>query len=119
MNRDYYEALSENDICHCLYCKNYVLKIKETYPKLDEYLKSINVDIEKPLETMPLDVSTDKVEYLGALYVVIGNKDLFKETQIDGVNIKITDNYPSVNVNRDFYIIMISPITLENCLDIK
>ena len=58
----YYEQISSDDLCDCIYCKNYIYEIKKTYPKVAEYLFSLGVDIEKPFETMPLE--PDETGYL-------------------------------------------------------
>ena len=50
-----YKQLSSRDLCNCEYCQNYIREIKTTYSKVSEYLFSFGVDIEKPLETIPLE----------------------------------------------------------------
>ena len=35
--------------------KNYVREIKEKYPRVSDYLLSLGVDVEKTMETIPLE----------------------------------------------------------------
>lgn len=39
-----------------LWEKNYVREIKEKYPKVSDYLLSLGVDVEKTMETIPLEL---------------------------------------------------------------
>ena len=38
-----------------LWEKNYVREIKEKYPRVSDYLLSLGVDVEKTMETIPLE----------------------------------------------------------------
>ena len=53
--RAFYSQLSGKDICGCAYCQNYVRQIRAAYPEAADYLSRLGVDVEKPLETMPLE----------------------------------------------------------------
>ena len=64
--RAFYSQLSGKDICGCAYCQNYVRQIRAAYPEATDYLSRLGVDVEKPLETMPLEPDeTGQLEYAG------------------------------------------------------
>lgn len=110
----YYEQINNQDLCQCIYCKNYVNKIKETYPKVTEYLLSIGVDIEKPFETMPLEPEkTGYIDYISAQYIIFGNNENFTPAVIDSVNVDIADSHPATMLEEKHFVIEIYPVRLK------
>lgn len=60
--------------CSCNNCKNYYARVKAAYPAAAEYLAGLGVEIEKPLETSPLEPGADgMMEYRACQYVVLGS----------------------------------------------
>lgn len=53
--RQYYQAMGPGEPCSCNNCKNYYARFKAAYPAAAEYLAGLGVEIEKPLETSPLE----------------------------------------------------------------
>ena len=53
--RQYYQAMGPGEPCSCNDCKNYCARVKAAYPAAAEYLAGLGVEIEKPLETSPLE----------------------------------------------------------------
>lgn len=107
----FYELLAPDYVCDCDYCKNYVKEIKRAYPLLADYLQSIGIDIEKPFETMPLELDKDGyIDYIGVQYVVLGSKDDFKKTVVSDVSIDITESHPRTNVTDAHFVIELLPI---------
>lgn len=51
--------------CVCAYCRNYYRSFKVKYPKTSEFLEEFGLDVNFPLEAMPLeyDKLNDKMEY--------------------------------------------------------
>lgn len=93
--RAFYSQLSGKDICGCAYCQNYVRQIRAAYPEAADYLSRLGVDVEKPLETMPLEPDeTGQLEYAGPQYIVCGTPEGFTETQIGSVRIEIAASHP-------------------------
>lgn len=112
--KPYYEQISNCDLCDCTYCQNYVSEIKNTYPKVAEYLFSLGIDIEKPFETMPLEPDDmGYIEYISAQYIVYGNPHDFVETVIGSVNVDVTDTHPSTKINETHFVIEIYPVRLK------
>ena len=63
--RQYYQAMGPGEPCSCNDCKNYCARVKAAYPAAAEYLAGLGVEIEKPLETSPLEPGADgMMEYL-------------------------------------------------------
>ncbi len=111
--RELYKKTMPDDICQCDYCKNYVRQIKSTYPKMTEFLNTIGVDIEKPLETSPLEPEDGYLDYVEVHYIVMGNTAKFRKRKIDGVWVKIGNHYPCTGVTEEHFVISISPIRLK------
>ena len=72
--RQYYQAMGPGELCSCNDCKNYCARVKAAYPAATEYLAGLGVEIEKPLETSPLEPGADgMMEYRACQYVVLGS----------------------------------------------
>lgn len=112
--REYYSHLTDDDLCQCDYCKNYVREIRAAYPEVAEYLEKMGVDIEKPFETMPLEPDTDgNIEYICAQYLVMGSGEGFQPQHIGDVGIDIAIGHPSTNISDDHFILEIFPVLLK------
>ena len=62
--RQYDQAMGPGEPCSCNNCKNYCTRVKAAYPAAAEYLAGLGVEIEKPLETSPLEPGADgRMEY--------------------------------------------------------
>lgn len=111
--RQYYDRLTDEDICGCAYCRNYVKEIRSSYSDLAVFLKTLGVDIEKPFETIPISPENGIMFYSGAQYIIMGSADEFKETYIGDVRAFITDAHPMTGIEEDHFVIEISPIYLK------
>lgn len=112
--RAFYSRISSGDVCGCAYCQNYVRQIRAAYPQLGDYLSRLGVDMEKPLETMPLEPDeAGKLEYAGPQYIVCGTPEGFTETQIGSVRIEIAASHPSTGVEEPNFMIELYPIRLK------
>lgn len=110
----YYKQLSSRDLCNCEYCQNYIREIKTTYSKVSEYLFSLGVDIEKPLETIPLEPDEKgNIEYLSAQYIVWGKSKDFVKTTIESVTVDIAKSHPETQIGVEHFVIEIYPIELK------
>ena len=119
--KNYYESLGLGDVCDCEYCKNYVKRIKLSYPLVSNYLWSIGVDIEKPFDTTPVSsVEDENICYAWTQYIVFGNKDSFKSVEISGVHIDLSESYPPIDVLGDCFVIEVDLVCLKgkNCQNI-
>ena len=111
---DYYAHLTDDDLCQCATCRNYMMRIKAAYPRVAEYLKTMGIDIEKPFEAMPLPPCPDgTIEYMGVQYIVIGTDEGFAETAVSGVNIVMAESYPYTDIEEEHFVIELAPITLK------
>ena len=111
--RQYYDQLTEKDICDCAYCRNYVKEIRSAYTDLADYLDELGVDVEKPFETIPIWPENGIMFYSGVQYVVMGSADDFRETSIGDVRVFIADSHPMTDIKEDHFVIEISPIYLK------
>ncbi len=111
--RQYYEHLTDEDVCDCAYCQNYVRKIRKTYPELAAYLDQLGIDIEKPFETIPIDLLNGKMLYSSVQYVVMGTPDDFEETSAGSVSITVTDSHPMTDIKEAHFVIEASPVFLD------
>lgn len=111
--KQYYNNLTNADICDCEYCQNYVREVKAAYPELAVFLEKMGIDIEKPLEAIPVGPVNGKMFYSGVQYVVMGTADDFRETSVGDVRIFITDSHPMTGIEEEHFVIEISPIYLN------
>jgi len=111
--KQYYHQLTNEDICDCAYCRNYVKEIRSSYTDLADYLGDLGIDIEKPFEAVPVGPENGIMFYSGVQYVVMGSADDFKETSIGDVSMFITDSHPMTDIQENHFMIEISPIYLK------
>ena len=111
--RQYYNQLTNEDICDCAYCKNYVKEIRSSYAELANYLDTLGVDIQKPFETIPVEPANGMMFYSGVQYIVMGADEDFGETFIGDVQVSITDSHPTTDISENHFVIEISPIYLK------
>ena len=78
-----------------------------------EYLDKLGVDIEKPFEISPGEPSGGYIEYLGAQYIIIGNKDYFRKGKLKNITIDLTEFFPDPGIDDDYYVIEIHPLKLK------
>lgn len=109
--REFYKDF--DDLCDCAYCKNYMKEIRKTYPDLAEYLNKLGVDIDKPFEAMPGEPENGFIEYLGAQYILIGNKDDFRKEKLKNITIDLAKDFPDPGIDGDYFVIEIYPIKLK------
>lgn len=110
----YYQKLNIKEQCQCSYCLNYYQEIKKSYPKLTQYLDALGIDIQKPFETMHLEVDKDGfIDYICAQYIVFGNKSDFKATRVEDVKIYLAKSHPSTEITEEHFVIEMSPIRLR------
>lgn len=102
-----------DDLCDCAYCKNYIEEVKKAYPDLDDYLDKLGIDIEKPWETLPGEVIGGMIEYLGAQYILMGNKSDFNKAKLGELAIDLAKSFPDPGLDCDHYVIEVRPIKLQ------
>lgn len=111
--RQYYARIKTEDLCDCNYCKNFYLQVKEAYPLVADYLNGLGVDIEKPFETSPLEPVNGMLEYCLCQYIVLGKPSDELVKKIGNVELEIATSYPSINIQREHFVIDIYPIKLN------
>ena len=111
---EYYARLTDDDLCQCATCRNYMLRIKAAYQEVAEYLQTMGIDIEKPFEAMPLPPHpAGTIEYSGVQYIVMGTDAGFEPSAVGGVNIEMAESSPYTDIDEDHFVIELSPITLK------
>ena len=103
--RQYYTEIKTEDLCDCDYCKNFYLQVKEAYPLVADYLNALGVDIEKPLETSPLEPVNGMLEYCVCQYVVFGKTSGELVKKIGNVELGVATSYPRTNIQREVKIL--------------
>lgn len=112
--RIFYSRITPRDLCGCAYCQNYIRRIRAAYPEAAAYLAGLGVDIEKPLETLPLEPDgSGSLEYAGAQYIVLGSPDDFTKTAVGPILADLAGAHPSTGVEEAHFVIELSPIRLK------
>ena len=111
--RQYYEQLTDDDICDCAYCRNYVKEVRAAYPEVAVFLNKLGINIEKPFEAVPVGSAYGMMFYGGVQYVVMGTDDDFRETVIGEVQAFIADSHPMTGITEDHFVIEIAPVYLR------
>lgn len=111
--------------CDCAYCRNYYKTFKMNYPNTSGLLEELGLDIEFPLEIMPLEYNKleDKMEYI-SYYPIKGstNKDKLI-LNLDQAEIRVlkgsdTNNpCPNPKMKEPYLLIEIARIKLPWVLD--
>ncbi|WP_296142791.1 hypothetical protein [uncultured Anaerococcus sp.] len=117
MNIDYEKTkkfyLQFEDICNCDMCKFYRESIKFSYPNLHKYLNDKNVDINKAYELgYPHIDDKGNLIYPFAQYIIIGNCEDDYSVNIDNLDIKKSEFYPSIDL-EDYFVIEIFDISID------
>lgn len=109
-----------NDICHCLYCKNYYKYIEIEYPYLKEYLSKFNIDILKPIEVMEYPLNEDKSQY-EAFYAVCGNLSKEHKEKVKDLLIEFMDKEVLYKINNidKYFLVRVSEIKLRKPKEVK
>lgn len=110
--RAYDEDFDEEDRCPCAYCRNYEREIARAYPVVRETLEEMGIDIEKPFETMPLEPDADGIEYIGAQYIVLGEKTGFLRRRVGDVVIDLALSHPTTDLEEAHFVIEVGPVHL-------
>lgn len=72
------------------------------------------MDIEKPLETMPLEPDeAGELEYAGPQYIVCGTPEGFTGNEIGSVQVQIAPSHPSTGMEEPHFVIELYPIKLK------
>lgn len=109
----YYQSLSENDLCGCNYCRNFRRHIKASYPKLSRWFNSRGIDIEKAMETSPLEADDQGyIEYAGCQYVAFGSCEPDFEHRVENVTIRRALSYPDTGIPEPHFVLESFPIRL-------
>lgn len=112
--RQYYQAMGPGELCSCNDYKNYCARVKVAYPAAAEYLAGLGVEIEKPLETSPLEPGADgMMEYRACQYVVLGSCEENYRHTIGGVEVCKARFYPETGVKEEHFVLELSPIRLK------
>lgn len=111
--------------CDCAYCRNYYKAFKINYPNTSDFLEELGLDIEFPLEIMPLEYNKleDKMEYI-SYYPIKGstnkNKLILNLDQAEIRVLKGSDRNnpcPNPKMKEPYLLIEIARIKLPWVLD--
>lgn len=111
--------------CDCGYCRNYYKAFKKIYPRTTEFIEEFGLDVNFPLETMPLeyDRMERKIGYI-SYYPIKGTLDVDKKTlQIEGLEVRIlrgsdfNNPCPNPKMNHPYLLLEVSGIILPWVLD--
>lgn len=112
--RAFYNSITESSLCDCSYCRNYRLQIKSAVLNVAIYLDSWGIDIEKPLETSPLEPDENgMLEYCCCQYIVLGNCEPEYHHKIANIEFRVAKSYPSTGIEQEHFVLEFSPIKLK------
>ncbi len=112
-NRAYYSQLSSNALCDCAYCRNYYSQAKAAYPEVASYLQRLEVDMEKPFETSPLEPENGYLTYCACQYIIFGSCEAGYHDKIGDVELRKADFYPDTGILEPHFVLELFPITLR------
>ena len=113
-NIAFYSSINPESLCSCQYCVTYRLMIRSSYPFLAAWLDSLGVDIEKPLETSPLEQNMQgQTEYCGCQYIMYGSCDDGFECRIADVTLRKSHSHPGTGVSDPHFVLEFFPIRLQ------
>lgn len=115
----YYTHLSRNNLCDCAYCQNYYRQVKSAYPEVAVYLSDLGVDIEKPFETMPLEIENGNLEYCACQYIVCGSCSDSYAHKIGDVEFHKTSCHPDTELEEPHFVLEFGPIILKAEFDVS
>lgn len=111
--------------CDCSYCRNYYISFKDKYPKTSAFIEGFGLDINFPLEAMPLPYDNkDKTKGYTVYYPVKG--EIFTEVfelKIEDLYIRVLKGSDSKNLcprpkmQEPYLLIEINDIKLPWVLD--
>ena len=109
----FYQTLTLDDLCSCNDCRNFRRHIKNFYPTLSSWFHSFGIDIEKPMETTPLEKGElGFMEYGGCQYVAFGNCEMTYQHQVGSVTIRSANSYPSTEILEPHFVLECFPVRL-------
>ena len=111
--RNYYEGMTEEDLCQCDDCQNFHGKVAGACPQLSEYLAAMGVDIAKPFETWAVDLEDGRVLYPDVQYVVFGDKESFTDDKIGDIEVHLAGSHPPTDIEDAHFVIELGPIVLD------
>ena len=104
--REYYENIGREDICSCIYCRNFIDEVRSSYPETADFLSSLGVDIEKPFEVfLPSDPLDGYMDYYEAQYLIAGDSAGFSETRIGDISVYLSECHPQAVYKDEHFII--------------
>ena len=62
---------------------------------------------------MPIEPHEGKILYLCVQYVVMGDPDDFKKTEVEGVIIDLADSHPYIEMDERFFVMELNEIKLD------
>ncbi len=112
--KEYYDSINSSMLCDCDYCKNFRRKVKAEYTEVSNYLKTLEIDIEKPFETSPLEPDENGIlEYCACQYIVFGKCEEDHDFKIGEVNFRKAKSYPSTGIKDEHFVLEFYPIKLK------
>ena len=108
----YYAALAEGELCHCAYCRNFYARVKAAYPLTVVFLAELGADIEKPLETMPLEPENGFLEYC-AQYLVFGECEDDFSFENGETECRKAVSHPSIEAEEPYFVLECFGVTLR------
>lgn len=109
----YYAGLTSADLCDCPACRLYRARVREQLPLLAAWLDERGVEIEKPLETMPLEPFAGRRTYVGTQYVVLGAPSSFSPALVEGVSVILAESHPCTEVQETHFVLELEELSLR------
>lgn len=111
--REFYRSVREEELCACGYCRSCRARIRAAYPDAAAYLDALGVDVEKPLETSPLEPDENgMLEYGCCQHIVFGSCEAGYRRRVGTVEVRAASSYPPTGVEQEHFVLDLFPIRL-------
>lgn len=111
--QEFYRSITAEDLCDCGYCKNYYRQIKGAYPEVSAYLAALGADIEKPVETSPLEPDdAGMLEYCACQYIISGDCPEDFQHSIGSIKFRVTTSHPRLHLDGAYFVLEFFPVRL-------
>lgn len=114
--RQYYQFLKKEDFCSCDYCMNFYQKAKSAFPETAKWLDSHGIDIEKPFETLPIEVDRNHVEYISAQYIAFGACEESFQLDFGESRISFAHSHPDTRIEEQHFVLEFFPQGIQGSL---
>ena len=112
-----YSAELYTDHCECGYCRNYYTTVQSAYPSLNPFLLSLGINIEGPVDFLPVEPDLCIVSYAVCGRIVTRGHKLIS---LDDVSLSVQDSAEldySLSCAEPYFVFTTEPLELPWVLE--